>query len=196
MVLAPILGALVGGGFYRTCLHLRRTGGPHALTEGAVVVSEKRNGPQCGRPKVDITVIHRSFVAVSRFRNRFGAMFVVAFWLLATQHCGLEAAGIFDSHAAEPTQGCCPGGEAHCSHDGCELVEGRGVNLLSAAKAPQPHLELCLSLLLSLGVEVPEPEPAPRVRGEAFGRPLEWIATWQFVQRTALSPRAPSLALA
>lgn len=130
-----------------------------------------------------------------RFHNRFVAVFVVAFWLLATQHCGLEAAGVYDSHAAETDHVCCPGGEEHCSHDGCELVEDRGVNLSSPAKAPQPHLAVWVSLL-SLGVEVPEPEPALRVQGEDYGRPGEWIAGWQFVQRTALSPRAPSLAVA
>lgn len=128
------------------------------------------------------------------FRNRFVAGLVVAFWLLATQHCGLEAAGVLEAHAPEPAPVCCPGGDAHCAHDGCELVEGGGINLSPTAKAPQPALTLCLCLL-GASAEAPAPEP-PRVRGEEFGRPLEWIATWQFVQRAALSPRAPSLVLA
>jgi hypothetical protein len=128
-------------------------------------------------------------------RHRFLAVFAVAFWLLATHHCGLEAAGIFDAHAAELAQDCCTGGELHCSHDGCEVIEGSGILYSTGAKAPQPSLAVCLCLMCPRGY-VAERGPAPRQRGDEFGRPLGWIATWQFVQRAAPLSRAPSLVLA
>ena len=130
-------------------------------------------------------------VDVSRFRSRFVAVFVLAFWLLATQHCGLEAAGVFDSHA-DASQCCVGSGEEHCSHDGCELVEGGGVNVSAATKAPAPQLALLLSLACSR-VKMPVLPTASRVHEPEFGRPLDWVAKWQFVQRAALAPRAPSL---
>lgn len=130
---------------------------------------------------------------MSRVRHKLVAVFLLAFWLLATQHCGLEAAGLLEPHTASD-QTCCPGGEAHCSHDGCEMVEDgnyRGDSGTAVISAPQFADCLCF-ICWNLSVpplEVRE-DNSPT---ESFERPLNWVPTWQFVQRAALSPRAPSL---
>lgn len=131
---------------------------------------------------------------MSRFRNFFGAVWV-ALWLLATQHCGLEAAGIFERHAGvDPA--CCIGGEPHCSHDGCDVVENGSYRSDGATPVPAPQFAECFCLIccdLSASlVEIAEID----LSWEHSERPLSWVPTWHFVQRAALSPRAPSLDLA
>ena len=128
---------------------------------------------------------------VRRLRHRLAAVFLVAFWLLATQHCGLEAAGVFEAHAVAAS-GCCTNDGAHCSHDGCQIVEGRSLNTVGVVNAPQPQLTLC-TCLICLTVPTPEPERILRVGMDDVGRPLHWGASWKFVQRVVPSPRAPSL---
>lgn len=118
-------------------------------------------------------------------------MSVVAIWLLATQHCGLEAAGLVvdPSH----TLACCAQG-ANCNH-GCKSVE-EGAYRFSGEfiKVPAPDLLAWLGLMCATPVITDEagrllpPEPSDR--------PSVWVAPWQFVQRAALSPRAPSFGLA
>jgi hypothetical protein len=131
---------------------------------------------------------------VSRVRYKFVAVLLVAFWLLATQHCGLEAAEIFEPHKSAD-QTCCPEGEAHCSHDGCEMVEDGGFRADSDAPGiPTPQFATCLNFIC-WDLSVP---PLKVCEGdssaERFERSLNWVPTWQFVRRAALSPRAPSLA--
>ena len=117
----------------------------------------------------------------------------MALWLLATQHCGLEAAGLFAAHDEAPeAAGCCAGSEG-CASDGCATVEeGEYRSDQRMAAIPAPAL---LTVTLLLGHES---TPALELRetplvGELFERPRDWVTTWQFAQRAALSPRAPSL---
>lgn len=129
------------------------------------------------------------FPAVRLFRIALVPCFV-AVWLLATQHCGLEAAGMWGSnvHAAN----CCPNGEG-CTSDGCNVVEQGAYKPASdTLKVSTPDLFACVCLLcastsldLSEGLEALLPPSRER--------PSDWAHTWQFVQRAALSPRAPSL---
>lgn len=122
------------------------------------------------------------------FRKRF-AVFMAAFWLLATQHCALEAAGLWldSGHATD----CCATAQG-CGSDGCRVVEDGGYKpSTEMLKVSAPDLLDC-ACLLCLGaapIEVPESDLLPAGLVE---RPREWVPTWQFVQRAALSPRAPS----
>ncbi|MDO8544817.1 MAG: hypothetical protein Q7S40_30605 [Opitutaceae bacterium] len=131
------------------------------------------------------------------FRHKVIAGFLLAFWLLATQHCRLEAAGLIEPHAVAD-QTCCPGGEAHCSHDGCDTVENEGYRIDSdSAVIPAPQFAACLCLICwNLSVPSFEIREGDASSSENFERPLNWVPTWQFVQRAALLPRAPSFVLA
>lgn len=143
--------------------------------------------------RVDIRSYRRSFAAVSRFRNKLFAVVWVALWLLATQHCGLEAAGIFEQHTAVD-QTCCAGGEPHCSHDGCDTVENGSYRIDSdAAIVPMPQFAECFCLICFTLSAPPLEIAAGDSPCEYIERPLDWVPTWQFVQRAARSPRAPSL---
>lgn len=131
-----------------------------------------------------------------RFLRRALALCMVAFWLLATQHCGLEAAGLLEVGCGETD------GQHNCntsqhSGDGCRTVESGGYKLSNGpVKVSSPQLVCCLCLICldaaeaasTLAVESPSWRHAERQR--------DWVPTWHFVQRAALSPRAPSLILA
>ena len=142
-----------------------------------------------GSGKVDFRFLRRSFVAVLRFRHRFVAAFLAVFWLLATMHCQLEAAGLLESDGVAD-QACCAGGEEHCSHDGCQIVESGGYSLRAAAKISSPQLSLCFCLICP-SISVPAVEAVAGYSRDYFERPLDWVPTWQFVQRAALSPFHP-----
>lgn len=118
----------------------------------------------------------------------------VVFWLLAVQHCGLEAAGIFGQHKAVDAI-CCPGGEDHCSHDGCDTVENGSYRVDSDARMiPAPQFATCVGFIC-WNTPVPPLEVCEGNLAKAnFEHPLNWVPAWQFMQRAALSPRAPSLA--
>ena len=131
---------------------------------------------------------------MSRFRNKLFAVVVMAVWLFATQHCGLEAAGLFAAHdeQAEDT-GCCAA-KGGCENDGCATVEDgeyrpdqRSLVVLAPALATDFLLAACGATLAP-----PRSEEAELV-WTPIDRPHDWVTTWQFVQRAALSPRAPSL---
>jgi hypothetical protein len=119
-------------------------------------------------------------------------MLVAAFWLLATQHCGLEAIGFgFDSNHDL----------AHCASgediDGCKTVEEGGFKSMgNALSAPAPDLTICLLLIYASFVPATAPDDASVMPADFVEHPRAWVPTWQFVQRAALSPRAPTLSLA
>ncbi len=119
-------------------------------------------------------------------------MLVAAFWLLATQHCGLEAMGfaLDSNHNA-----------AHCASgediDGCKTVEEVGFKLMgNGPSVPSPDLLVCLLLFCAPSIPVDDRDGGSVMPADFIERPLGWVSTWQFVQRAALSPRAPTLSLA
>lgn len=127
---------------------------------------------------------------VSRFRRQLVAVFLAAFWLLATQHCGLEAAGLFDSHA-DIDHAACADPESHCGHDSCQIVEGGDYSPGAPTKVPSPQLAVCCPLPGAL-LAVPPREAETRYSPVGYEAPQDWITTWRFVQRAAALPRAPS----
>lgn len=124
----------------------------------------------------------------------FVALFLAAFWLLATQHCGLEAVGLLvqGCEKADGQHGC--NGTEHAA-DGCQIVESPTYKASNAqVKVPAPLLVACFCLDCFTAAErtrtvVPE-TPSWRYAE----RPRDWVPSRNFVQRVALAPRAPSLA--
>ena len=130
---------------------------------------------------------------MSRVRNKLVAACLLAFWLVATQHCGLESAGLFAAHeSASDATGCCASSDG-CATDGCEMVEEGAYRSDNAGLAiMSPQLSACpWPMVWSIDVPARESRAEVSFRRQ-FERPLDWLPTWQFVQRTALSPRAPS----
>ncbi len=130
---------------------------------------------------------------MSQLRHKLVAVCLMAFWLWATQHCGLEAAGLFAAHdeASEAT-GCCASSNG-CASDGCATVEEGDYRPDTSAMAIPAPLQILSAFLVGSDVMPPrELRDGPLLR-DAFEQPLDWVRTWQFVQRAALPPRAPSL---
>jgi hypothetical protein len=122
------------------------------------------------------------------------ALFLAIFWMIATQHCGLEAAGVLAAHCeqASGAQGC--GGADH-DGDACKTVESGEYKLADvSSKVSPPQLVACVCLTYIAFAELrPEPSAESLALGY-FERAPNWVPTWQFVQRAALTPRAPTLA--
>jgi hypothetical protein len=119
------------------------------------------------------------------------ALTVLAFWGLATMHCNLEAVPGFDF-----LKSCCfvasaPSSKSDCESDECDAVEkGNYRPEEQTASVPQP---LLIVALLSSKPEAQTPE----LRARSFAAsesPPELPRAWQFAHRTALPPRAPSIA--
>lgn len=125
---------------------------------------------------------------------RLIAILLLALWLPATLHCGLEAAGAIAGEgcakAAEPSSA----PTAHCEDDGCKTIE-EGLYrpttpLLKGAAAP---VALCLCLIWQDTLE-PYPVARPALSSASHVEPFEFTVPWQFVQRAAPLPGAPSFA--
>jgi len=121
------------------------------------------------------------------------AVWTVALWLLATQHCGLESVGVLAQSCEQP------GGQHDCStgthFDGCQVVEGAAYKSSNnSITVAAPALVSDLHLLALCLVNPVSPELVVKPSWQYADRPRAWVPNWSFVQRTALSPRAPSLA--
>jgi hypothetical protein len=122
--------------------------------------------------------------------TKIAAVLALVLYGLASMHCILEGVPGFDF-----LKTCCfvDSGAANskdCESDECVVESGNYRAEEQTASAPQP---LLLLALFSLAIEAPIPEPqvASLVASES---PPELPKVWQFSHRTALPPRAPSLA--
>ncbi|MBL9188411.1 MAG: hypothetical protein JNK23_13075 [Opitutaceae bacterium] len=116
---------------------------------------------------------------------------LAAMWLPATEHCVWEAAGVL----AEA----CPDGCVMDStgKDGCDTVENGAYKPVGdTLKTPAPSLFVCACCLCLHQIRLDAAREHVAPPDALFERPLDWVPTWQFVQRAALSPRAPSLMVA
>jgi hypothetical protein len=119
------------------------------------------------------------------------AVIVLALWGLAAMHCKLEALPGLDF-----LRSCCfaesaPSVPEDCESDGCGAVEDGDYRAEERTDfAPQPLFILGLP---SSGIEAPmsDLDVCCFVASES---PPELPKAWQFSHRTALAPRAPSLA--
>ena len=117
-------------------------------------------------------------------------MLALVLYGLASMHCILEGVPGFDF-----LKTCCfvdsaPSAPKDCESDECVVESGDYRAEEQTVSAPQP---LLLLALLSSVIEAPLPEPqvALLVASES---PPEIPKVWQFSHRTALPPRAPSIA--
>ncbi len=118
---------------------------------------------------------------------RIIALLMLALWLPVTGHCSLEAIeGLeFLSCPSETPS------SSHCDDDGCQTIES------ATYRVQDNHADFAVTLLFlgCLHFQTVLTEP----RGEIFSSSSltlnspELPQTWQFILRTALSPRAPSL---
>ena len=117
------------------------------------------------------------------------AVFALTVWFGSSQHCNLEASGIFADHEDQDV-GCCPTSNGDCDSDGCNVVEAAAYRSAEASHAlVAPDL-----VVLALTVLVdPAHDPlllAVRATGE---RVEPWVPMWHFDRRTVAVPGAPDV---
>lgn len=116
----------------------------------------------------------------------------LALWLPATQHCGLEAAGLIAAEAQHASPAQCCDTSTRCAHDGCNVIENGLIKPASEAKVLAPDLSGCLCFIcLQLAQPGMLDESALVVADP--NDPLDWVPIWQFMRRAAPLARAPSL---
>lgn len=120
---------------------------------------------------------------------------LLAVWLTATQHCALEAMGLWGSANGETNHACSSSGP--CTNDGCQVVERGSITATKASlKVPAPDLQ-AVTCLLYIQLVVPSTvAERPAEYDAGIARALDWVPTWHFERRAAPLPRAPSLILA
>ena len=109
-------------------------------------------------------------------------------WFLAANHCRLESLpGLEFLECASDTDS-----TKNCDGDGCETVENGFYKTESSQPAvPLPSLQSAYWAVRLLEETF---ESAPGSRIESDSAPPELPKIWQFSLRTALPPRAPSIA--
>ena len=112
---------------------------------------------------------------------------LLALWLGATNHCRLEQIpGLEFLQCASDTEA-----NSNCDGDGCEVVENSLYKVDDAqAVAVVPAFVGAVFLLPT----VEQTPPPPLLSDFSTVASPELPGTWQFSYRTALPPRAPSLA--
>jgi hypothetical protein len=148
--------------------------------------------------KIDFRRFSRWLRRVRVVSNRLAVVFLLAVWLAATQHCGLEAAGLFATHTEEGAAGgCCKSSDVGCEIDGCDTVEkGEYRSDARGAKVAAPELAECLALICSTVLNAYPPSDTrviERIRSKAS---LDWVPTWQFERRAAAPAHAPDSLIA
>jgi len=119
------------------------------------------------------------------------ALLLLAVWMPATMCCALERAGVpfFQQCCEDDSAESSP--EAPCTDKTCCLLESG--NYQTANPVPLVVTpESVFSLLALVFIEPPQPKPGSA--GLSDSSPSELSVGWQFLSRTALPPRAPSLA--
>lgn len=136
--------------------------------------------------------VDKSFALNMRRLLPLFSLLLLAVWLPATQHCVLDAAGVVSKACSDDSSA----GEAHAK-DACTTVEGTAYKASTGTlKISAPDLTAVLAYLGLQLAPAAAPLPSVMVPAGALDRPRDWVSTWQFVQRAAPSPRAPSLTLA
>ena len=110
---------------------------------------------------------------------------VLALWLVATHHCQLEnVPGLKFLRCASPAPG-----SSHCEGDSCQIVES------GAYKICDTRACVVVAPLLAVIVPAEALEDSATAEGTAASEalPPELPQSWQFISRTALPVRAPSV---
>jgi len=108
---------------------------------------------------------------------------LLALWLPATLHCGIEDAGLLGKAEACANS---------CAADNCDVLEsGSFKSTHVVVNAPAPALLISLCCLIEI---TPETIIVPLVSPERTDCPPEVACGWQFTVRAAPLPGAPSIA--
>lgn len=116
------------------------------------------------------------------------SLLLLATWLPATEHCALEAAGVFAQT--------CPDGCSSTSDEkvGCDTVENGDYKLSGETlRVPAPDLFVCVCHLCLQQIQLDATRELVPPSGALFERPHDWVSSWQFVRRAAPPSRAPTL---
>ena len=109
---------------------------------------------------------------------------VLALWLVATHHCQLEdvpSLAFLRCASPAPTS-------SHCDGDSCQIVES------GAYKISETRAHVVAPLVARIAPAVVLENAATAERTTAFKTlPPELSQSWQFISRTALPIRAPSI---
>lgn len=121
---------------------------------------------------------------------------LAALWLPATQHCGLEAAGLLTDQCAEGhgPAGCVA--KADCASDECGTLEGGNYRSDAASLKVSPQWFTCIFLLSDALVSIPPESSSALVVDDSRGRPEDWVPSWQFERRAAAPAHAPDTLIA
>lgn len=122
--------------------------------------------------------------------KRLTALALIALWPLATIHCKLEQLPGFQFLACSDQAERAPHQNDDCE-DSCAIVEN------GFCKIEDAQVCVAASPLLPAGEFLPSLETQPITAASDSFSPAkspELTVTWQFFFRTALPPRAPSLA--
>lgn len=108
-----------------------------------------------------------------------------------SMHCKVEGVPALKFLACETqsSNSQIPDSPNHCSDKGCCAFEG-AIYKAECSKLTVPPTVLVSSVLLALFQEEPKVESPLLISRES---PLEFRQSWQFVSRTALPIRAPSV---
>lgn len=123
--------------------------------------------------------------------NKIIALLLLTLWLPATQHCGLEAAGVIGTEVDCHDAGSCDTEteQKACDLDNCQTIED------AAYKAKQTYVQLAapVELVCSCCLDVISPETSlvSLISPARSDAPPELAPSWQFITRAAPAPRAP-----
>ena len=121
---------------------------------------------------------------------RKSGVLVLVLWGLAMSHCALERLPGLGFLACCQHGGIAPHQDSDCDMDGCSAVESGLYKLEEPVSAsPSPLLAGWV-----LPFEATAPRNRPLCSAIVDSSPPERQRVWQFSQRTALPPRAPSSA--
>jgi hypothetical protein len=128
-----------------------------------------------------------------RLLSQIVAFVLLALWMPATQHCGLEAAGILATHAEDGAINCCDAADVRCSYDGCQIVEQlvpKSAN--DSLQVLAPDFVVC-TCFICVQLVTRDLNAAPATPAVAINQPRGWVPTWHFARRSAPLSRAPSI---
>jgi hypothetical protein len=120
---------------------------------------------------------------------------LLALWLPATQHCGLEAAGLITADSADEPIACCAPTATVCAYDSCHVIEQFTPKTANDSLQVQaPDFVACVGFICVPFVDR-ELSTEPVVSVVATDQPISWVPTWHFARRAAPLPRAPAISV-
>jgi hypothetical protein len=118
---------------------------------------------------------------------------LLALWLPATQHCGLEAAGFITSDSSDNPVACCEPTATFCAYDNCHVIEQFTPKTSNdSLQVPTPDFVAC-ACFLCVQILDRKLSAGSVVSVVATDQPVGWVPTWHFARRAAPLPRAPTV---